>query len=377
MPEGLGDSFTWRSDTTVVSDVGYTFVPTTTLPPSRPAESSTSRPTTPCRLPTYLVLAPISNQAVPSGTPVTFTAAATDPFPGANVTFSLAPGAPVGAAINPTTGVFTWTPTTAQAGQLYSIAVNVTDNSTPALSATQSFVVNVLNQLSVTAVTELAPPTPGPLQVAIDFNEAVQPAMAQNIALYKIAQEGRGSLPIQSAVYTDNGSQPRSSSPWPPGRSSRRASTTSTSTPPTSPPQRRSGAPTADQLWVDVTSTNTLKPITVQPDGSFAVSGNSEFLGYGIPQFVVAGNFAGNGRTDLVVVTNTAVTEFVQGNYVVVYDPILLLKSNGDGTYAPPIPIALGGADYFIQSITSVDWNHDGSPDLVVGVAIGSTAGIN
>ena len=71
------------------------------------------------------------------------------------MTYSLAPVRPVGASIDPKTGVFTWTPTAAQAGQVYSITVNVTDNSTPALSATQSFVVNVLNQLSVTAVTEL------------------------------------------------------------------------------------------------------------------------------------------------------------------------------------------------------------------------------
>ena len=43
-----------------------------------------------------------------------------------------------------------------------------------------------------------------------------------------------------------------------------------------------------------VAPTATLKPITVQPDGSYAVSGNGFSLGYGPPQQVLAGNFAGN-----------------------------------------------------------------------------------
>jgi hypothetical protein len=109
----------------------------------------------------------------------------------------------------------------------------------------------------------------------------------------------------------------------------------------------------ADQLWVDVTGENTLKPITVQPDGSFAVSGSGEFLGYGAPQTVLADNFAGNGRTDLLVLIGNT---------------LLLLNSNGAGTYAAPVPIPLG-ASYSIRTVNTVDWNHDGSPDLVVGVA--------
>ncbi len=229
--------------------------------------------------------------------------------------------------------------------------------------------VNVLNKLSVTAVTELAPPAPGPLQVAIDFNEALQPAIAQNVALYKIAQEGASSLPIQSAVYSDNGSQHRvvltvaAGTAVIPGFyhvSIDAANLSATN--------GDSGEPKADQLWVDVTSENTLKPIAVQSDGSFAVSGNGQFLGYGAPQQVLAGNFAGNGRTDLVVLTNGQMAQYLNGNDVNLYDPLLLLKSNGDGTYAPPVPIALGG-QVKIESIASVDWNHDGFPDLVVGTA--------
>jgi hypothetical protein len=380
-PKGLGVSFTWRSNATKsgqtgggllgeVSAAGYSFTPTTTLPPVAAggvfdAESDNATPPAP-----ILTLASIDNQAVTPGTNVRVTVTATDPFPGATVAFSLAAGAPLSASIDPNTGVFAWTPTAAQAGQVYTITVNATDNSTPALAASQSFIVNVLNKLSVTAVTELAPPIPGPLQVAVDFNEAVEPALGQNTANYKIAPEGGSSLPIVSAVYTDNGSQhqvvltiPAETNVTPGFYNVYIDAANLVAT------NGDQGEPKADQLWVDVTSENTLKPITVQPDGTLAVSGPGKSLGYGAPQTVLGGNFAGNGRTDLIIVTNARHEETdAKGNDVVVYDPILLLTNNGDGTYAPPVPLGLGG-DIEIESIASVDWNHDGFPDLIVGTA--------
>jgi hypothetical protein len=51
--------------------------------------------------------------------------------------------APPGAAINPTTGVFTWTPTETQGPGVYKIAVRVTDNNLPPLSDVKSFQVTV------------------------------------------------------------------------------------------------------------------------------------------------------------------------------------------------------------------------------------------
>jgi hypothetical protein len=375
LPKGIGTSFAWRSNTMGSATGGVTSIQITYFDPASYAppvgSGSVFNVQADDTLPpaNVLVLAPINNEAVTPGTLVGFTAAASDPFPDATVTYSLAAGAPGGASIDPKTGIFTWTPTAAQAGQVYSMTVNATDNSTPALLAAQSFVVNVRNQLSVTAVTELEPPTPGPLQVAIDFNEGLQSSAAQSVALYKIAQEGSSSLPIQSAVYSDSGSQHRmlltvaAGTVVAPGFYHvyiDAANLTATN--------GDQGAPKTDQLWVDVTSENTLKPITVQPDGSFAVSGNSEFLGYDSPTQIVAGNFTGNGNTDLVVITSGRHEEILNGNDTFVYDPVLLLKSNGDGTYAAPVPIALGG-QYQAVSLNTVDWNHDGAPDLVVGVA--------
>ncbi len=96
-------------------------------------------PRAPNRLPnTAPVLEPISNRVVTIGQTLTFTAMAHDyDLPPQTLVFSLAPDAPPGAQINPTTGVFVWKPTVAPATNR--ITIIVTDNGTPPLSATQSF----------------------------------------------------------------------------------------------------------------------------------------------------------------------------------------------------------------------------------------------
>ena len=78
-------------------------------------------------------LGQIVNQVVSDGSTDTFTARAsgeTQPL-----TYSLAAGAPAGAAINPVTGVFTWTPTVPG---VYDVTVVVTDDSLPPLTAEQT-----------------------------------------------------------------------------------------------------------------------------------------------------------------------------------------------------------------------------------------------
>src|SRR5262249_24021650 len=88
------------------------------------------------------VLDPVANQTVNEGSLLSLTAHATDLDAGQTLTFSL-DSPPTGAAINATTGVFTWTPTGAQGPGVYSITVRVTDNGTPSLSDTKSFQVTV------------------------------------------------------------------------------------------------------------------------------------------------------------------------------------------------------------------------------------------
>ncbi len=87
------------------------------------------------------VLAPIPDRALVHGQTLSFTVSATDADqPPQTLTFSLGPGAPFGAGINPSTGLFTWTPVLLRTN---TISVIVTDNGTPSMSATQSFTVAV------------------------------------------------------------------------------------------------------------------------------------------------------------------------------------------------------------------------------------------
>lgn len=74
---------------------------------------------------------------------ITFTATTTDPDAGDTLTYSMDLGAPTGASIDPTSGVFTWTPTETQGPGSYSVTVRVTDNGTPALSDFETFSINV------------------------------------------------------------------------------------------------------------------------------------------------------------------------------------------------------------------------------------------
>ena len=89
------------------------------------------------------VLTAIGNKTVNAGNTLAFTATATDAdLPANTLTFSLDPGAPVGAAIT-AGGNFTWTPTQSQAIGNYLITIRVTDNGVPALSDAKSFAVYV------------------------------------------------------------------------------------------------------------------------------------------------------------------------------------------------------------------------------------------
>jgi len=100
------------------------------------------------------VLAPIAAQVVDEGELVIFTAFATDADAGQTVTFSLGPGAPEGATIDPNSGVFRWQPSEAQGPGIYSIPVRVTDNGTPPLTVSRTAVVQV-NEVNLPPV--LAP----------------------------------------------------------------------------------------------------------------------------------------------------------------------------------------------------------------------------
>src|SRR5207253_4054942 len=90
------------------------------------------------------VLAYIPNKAAREQTLLTFTALATDAdLPAQTLTYTLDPGAPDGASINPTNGVFTWTPMEIQGPSTITLTVRVTDNGSPALTAFQNVIITV------------------------------------------------------------------------------------------------------------------------------------------------------------------------------------------------------------------------------------------
>jgi cold shock CspA family protein len=89
------------------------------------------------------VLGPVGNRVVDETTPLSFTAAAGDPdLPTNALSYSLGGAVPVGAAINPGSGAFTWTPTEAQDGT-HTFDVLVTDSGGPALSDFETITVTV------------------------------------------------------------------------------------------------------------------------------------------------------------------------------------------------------------------------------------------
>ncbi|WP_145234608.1 putative Ig domain-containing protein [Urbifossiella limnaea] len=89
------------------------------------------------------VLAPIGNRTVNEGNTFTFTATATDPDAGQTLRFTLDAGAPAGAGIDPTTGVFTWATTEADGPGVYAVTVRVTDDANPAATAFETITVTV------------------------------------------------------------------------------------------------------------------------------------------------------------------------------------------------------------------------------------------
>src|SRR6185369_7309852 len=89
-------------------------------------------------------LAVITDKSIAEGSLLSFTASATDPdLPAQALAFSLDPGAPAGASINSSSGLFTWPPAENQGPSTNSITVRVTDSGSPALSSTRTFAVTV------------------------------------------------------------------------------------------------------------------------------------------------------------------------------------------------------------------------------------------
>jgi hypothetical protein len=90
-------------------------------------------------------LAAIANRAVHAGTLATFTNSVTDlDVPANTLTFSLDAGAPPGASVGASNGVFTWQTTDVHAGTSNYFTLRATDSGAPPLNGAESFAILVL-----------------------------------------------------------------------------------------------------------------------------------------------------------------------------------------------------------------------------------------
>jgi hypothetical protein len=101
------------------------------------------------------ILSPIANQTVNVGQTVAFTASATDTDqPPQTLTFALLSGA-TNATLDASSGAFSFRPLVMQANSTNNFTLQVSDNGTPSLSATQSFFV-VVNPLSAPGISTIS-----------------------------------------------------------------------------------------------------------------------------------------------------------------------------------------------------------------------------
>jgi len=114
------------------------------------------------------VLAAIGNKTVDEGTPLTFTATATDADAGQTLAFSLDSGAPSGAAITAAGGVFSWTPGEADGPGSHPVTVRVTDNGSPAMDAFEAISITV-NEVNVAPVLAAIGNKAGTVGVEVAF----------------------------------------------------------------------------------------------------------------------------------------------------------------------------------------------------------------
>jgi hypothetical protein len=99
------------------------------------------------------ILTAIPDKIIHAGSMLVVTNTANDiDLPLQNLTFTLDPGAPAGAAMDGASGVLTWPTTVAQSGTTNAFTVRVTDNGIPSQSDVKSFLATVVAPLSFQSI---------------------------------------------------------------------------------------------------------------------------------------------------------------------------------------------------------------------------------
>src|SRR5439155_575931 len=148
------------------------------------------------------VLTVAADQMIDELSTLVVTNTATDPdLPANTLTFSLDPGAPAGASINSTNGVFTWTPTEAQGPSTNLITVRVTDDGSPPSSDTGSFTVVVTEVNSAPVLTVPADQLIKQLTTFVLTNTATDEHLTANPFPYTTLSD----LPAGASINSTNG----------------------------------------------------------------------------------------------------------------------------------------------------------------------------
>ncbi len=142
--------------------------------------------------------------SIPELIPYTFTATATDPNPGETLTFSLQGTVPMGAGIDASSGVFTWTPGEAQGPGSYTFKVRVTDNGSPSLFDEKTITLNV-TEVNLPPVLSGVPASAlVPVQTSYTFTAtAVDPDLPANTLAFSLVGAPAGAaIDSTTGVFT-------------------------------------------------------------------------------------------------------------------------------------------------------------------------------
>jgi hypothetical protein len=147
------------------------------------------------------VLNAISNRTIFELTTLTLTNTASDSdIPANTVTFSFVSGAPTNATLNSSNGIFSWTPSESQGPSTNTISIKVADNSLPSLSATQTFIVTVLETNSAPTLSVISNRIIFELTTLTFTNTAMDSDVAANTLTFHFA-----SAPTNATLDSSSG----------------------------------------------------------------------------------------------------------------------------------------------------------------------------
>jgi hypothetical protein len=139
-------------------------------------------------------------------TSITLTNVATDTDSPPNVLTYEIVSAPDGATVNPTNGVFNWTPSEAQGPTSNSILVRVFDNGAPSLSATQRFTILVNEVNSAPVLSPIADKTANPGRLLTFTNVVNDPDLPpQTLTFSLVPGPGSASVPTGASIDSATG----------------------------------------------------------------------------------------------------------------------------------------------------------------------------